>query len=394
MLIPLGTDRPLARATLVTHAIIGLNVAIFLADLFARGPVSPDAQERLGPIGQALTLSRATLASEPWNLVASAFVHGGIWHLLGNMIVLWVFGPSVEDRFGRFGFAIFYLAAAVASSGAYLLFSTFPVVGASGAIAAVTGAYAVLFPKTNIRCFLFFIFIGIYSIPALWFIGFAVARDLWGLGMNESVAREAHLGGYVFGFLIAFALLGTRILPREPYDMFQLFRQRRRRAEMRSALQGADQAAPVRAGAARPGAVSQIIPEEAVQLRAQVSGAIAAGHLDKAAEHYRTLADTYSAIPPAIVLSRQNMLLMANQFFAAGDHQFAARTYERFLESYPRDAELAHVKLMLGLIRSRYLNQPAKARPLIVEAAAAELDAQHAELARELLAEIDAASPV
>lgn len=385
MLIPLGTDRPLARMTLVTFALIGLNVILYIAGAAQIGASDFD------PIARALKLVPSQVESKPWMLLSYAFVHADFWHIFGNMAILWVFGPSVEDRFGRIGFLAFYLLAAVASAGAYMAFSNDPVLGASGAIAAVTGAYAVLFPRTSIKCLLFLIYVGVFNIPALWFIGIAVARDIIGIGSGGQVAHQAHLGGYVFGSGIAFVLLATKIIPREPFDMFQLLRQYRRRSELRAAVQEAQQGPRGKVSALKAAGNDAIsVPEAALHLRAEVNASIAAGNLPQAAERYNTLGTTFAAHPSVLLLSRQNMMLLGNHFFATADYPRAATIYERFLAGYPSDAELPHVKLMLGLIRARYLGQPAQARALILEAAAGVADEQHAELAKVLLAEIDA----
>jgi membrane associated rhomboid family serine protease len=397
-MIPLGTDRPLARTTVVTLVLIGLNVALYLIGALRRGPVDPDEARAFGaafaaadPLAEALKLSRGAVGGKAWTLVTYAFLHADFWHIFGNMLVLWVFGPNVEDRLGKIGFLVFYVLAAAISGGAYIAFSPYPVIGASGAVAAVTGAYAVLFPRTTIKCLVFIVFIGVFNIPALWFIAIAVARDLLGIGSGGRVAYQAHLAGYAFGSTVAFILLATKILPREPYDLFQIFRQKRRRAELRAAVEESTRASRAKPSPIRDGpAVVSAVPEEALQLRARVNAAITAGDLTAAATLYRELCETYPAHPPVLVLSRQNMMLLANHLFSAGEHAQASRVYERFMAGYPTDAELPHVKLMLGLIGVRYLNKPAEARTLLNDAAARLTDEQHAELARSLLAEIDA----
>src|SRR6185295_16297365 len=146
MLIPLGTDRSLRRPTLVNHVLVGLNVAAFIAKLVLE-KVQPDTYASL----------QAQLWLDPrhfhwWALLSSAFLHANFMHVAGNMIFLWVFGPNVEDRFGRVGYPVFYLLGAVVSGGLQVTFyKDNPVLGASGAIAAVTGAYLVLFPHTRIK---------------------------------------------------------------------------------------------------------------------------------------------------------------------------------------------------------------------------------------------------
>ena len=124
---------------------------------------------------------------------------------------MYVFGPNVEDRFGRWWYLTFYLAGGASAGAAQILFSPGSVIGASGSIAAVTGAYLVFFPRTHIKTLLFFFIIGIFWIPSMWFIGFAIAKDLLfqGFSAGQGVAYMAHLGGYAFGFGISMTLLGS-----------------------------------------------------------------------------------------------------------------------------------------------------------------------------------------
>lgn len=382
VLIPIGSDRPLTRATRVTHALIALNVLVFLADLLTRGPRGD------GVVTDSLVLSRDVLAQEPWRLLGYAFAHADHWHILGNMLFLWVFGPNVEDRLGRLWYAVFYLFGAAAAGATHLLFSAQPVVGASGAVAAVTGAYLVLFPRTVIRTLVIFILIGVYNIPAAWFLGFAIARDVIGLGMPDNVAREAHLGGYAFGAAVSFAALAAGLLPREVYDLFQIVRQQKRRNELREAVLESQKRA--RATTDTRSTEPPVVPEPAMLLRAEVSGALSEHDAVRALDAYRRLMAAFATNTTALTLNRTGMLAIGNHALAARDYPLAARAYELFLDAYPRDPERAHVKLMLGLIKARYLNEPETARPLITDAAGTLQDDQHAALARELLDELNA----
>lgn len=381
MLIPIGSDRPLTRATRVTHALIALNVLVFIADLLTRSPQGD------GPVPGAMSLSRSLFAQEPWRLLGYSFVHADHWHILGNMLFLWVFGPNVEDRLGRWWFALFYLCGAAAAGAAHLLFSSQPVIGASGAVAAVTGAYLVLFPRTVIRTLVIFILIGVYNIPAAWFLGFAIVRDVVGLGFPDNVAREAHLGGYAFGASVSFAALAAGLLPREVYDLFQIVRQQKRRSELREAVLESQKRARGNpdAKSVEPG----VVPEPAMLLRAEVSAALSEHDAIRALDAYRRLMAAFAANTTALTLNRTGMLAIGNHAFAARDYPLAARAYELFLDAYPRDPERAHVKLMLGLVKARYLNEPETARPLITDAASTLQDEQHAALARQLLDELN-----
>ena len=143
--------------------------------------------------------------------VVSMFLHGGIVHLLGNMWFLWIFGNNVEEAYGSLGYLIMYLAAGVVATGAFVfanLDSTDPLVGASGAIAGVMGAYLVLFPKHKVMSLVVFFFV---PVSALLFLGIWFLLQ-FGIG-DENVAWEAHVGGFVFGVLVTLPLR-NRLLAR------------------------------------------------------------------------------------------------------------------------------------------------------------------------------------
>src|SRR5262245_16325094 len=125
----------------MTYVLVGVNVVVYCIGV-ALERAWPDQFERV----QNLFILTPG-GSRPWSFITYAFLHGNLMHILGNMVFLWVFGPNVEDRFGRIGFLLFYLGGAAASGGLHAMFDSNPVLGASGAIAAVTGAYLVLFPR-------------------------------------------------------------------------------------------------------------------------------------------------------------------------------------------------------------------------------------------------------
>jgi len=150
---------------------------------------------------------------EPATLVTAAFLHGGWLHLLGNMLYLWVFGDNIEDALGHIGYVAFYVVGAIAAALTQVATdtdSTVPMIGASGAIAAVLGAYLVLYPRASVGVF-FVIFV--LPVPAFvliifWFLmqlasGFATVGDSQA---TETVAVWAHVGGFVAGFVIMLPL--------------------------------------------------------------------------------------------------------------------------------------------------------------------------------------------
>lgn len=382
MLIPFGTDRPLKRPPIVTPVLIGINIVFFLGQqLLMRS--NPEEYERL---------MRPLLVSGPdfkiWQLWTSAFLHADWWHVLGNMVVLWVFGPNVEDRFTRIGYVIFYLLGAAVSGGVHALLEKNPALGASGAVSAVTGAYMVLFPRTNIRCLVFIIIIGVFSIPAWCFITFAIAKDLVFAGAaNDNVARFAHLGGYGYGIAVSLFLLWRRILDREPYDLFTMGRQAARRRQFKEAAitrEKKEAKTGVRRGAADPG----VEDSPAVRARAQVSSLMAKQEKEEAGMAYKQLVNTYADSPAMCTLSRRHQVEIADHFFGAGDYEAAAYAYERFLETYERDTEAPRVRLLLALINTRRLNDPVRARQLLTGLGPQLRDAEQRQLLETLLKEL------
>jgi len=142
-------------------------------------------------------------------LFSSMFLHGGLMHLLGNMLFLYIFGDNVEDTFGHIGYLLFYLLCGIGSGLIHVMFnwgSAIPALGASGAISGVMGAYAVLFPHHKILTFFFIFLIPVPAILILgyWFVLQFVA-GINGLGMATAggVAWWAHIGGFLMGVVIA-----------------------------------------------------------------------------------------------------------------------------------------------------------------------------------------------
>lgn len=134
----------------------------------------------------------------------SLFLHGGIIHLAGNMWFLWIFGNNVEEAFGTAGYVVLYLAAGIAGTAGFVLFnqdSTVPLIGASGAIAGVLGAYLVLFPRHQVLTLIFIIFVPVRAMVFLgiWFVAQFAFND-------PSVAWEAHVAGFVLGAIVTLFL--------------------------------------------------------------------------------------------------------------------------------------------------------------------------------------------
>jgi membrane associated rhomboid family serine protease len=148
------------------------------------------------------------------SLLYSMFLHGGLLHLFGNMLFLWIFGTNIEDHMGIPRFVIFYLLGGLIASAAHIAVqpdSTVPVVGASGAIAAVMGAYLVWFPNAPIKTIIIFYFILFRDIAAKWLLGFWFVSQFFDVvNPNSGVAWMAHVGGFVFGALVALLVKTSR----------------------------------------------------------------------------------------------------------------------------------------------------------------------------------------
>ena len=373
MFLPLGTDRPLKRPTLATYVLIGLNVAFFAVTIILKRFFPPETLEAFADF-----MHLSPLAIKPWAFITYQFVHDywSSWffmHIAGNMLFLWVFGPNVEDRLGRAGFIALYLLGGAAAGGAHALFEPNPVIGASGSIAAITGAYLVLFPRTHVKTLIIFFFIGIFMIPAPWYIGFQVFWDVvrTGFRANGTTATLAHLGGYAFGAGVSMGLLAFKIIPREVYDLFSIGKQAHRRRQFKEAGRASQRAIEAGVGvhkATRGRPKADDLPEEAEDRRAAVARLVSKEEFENAAMSYRELLDKHGHIRRAGVLGRRAQLELCKGLFTIGEHEMAASACERFIEAYSNDDEAPSLKLMLGLIKARYLNDPVAAKSLVSEA--------------------------
>jgi membrane associated rhomboid family serine protease len=232
-MIPISDDNPTLRTPIVTILILltlgavwvfvqgaGLNADALAASVCNLGMVPGEIthKARLGlrvPLGEGVY---CVVDNEPINVLTpltSMFLHGGWAHILGNSLYLWVFGNNVEDSMGRFRFLVFYLLCGFAAAAAQIAInpaSPVPMVGASGAIAGIMGAYLVLYPRVRVRVlFIIVIFIQIISVPAylvliLWiatqvFSGWSQLSPLRP-DVSSGVAVWAHIGGFAAGLIL------------------------------------------------------------------------------------------------------------------------------------------------------------------------------------------------
>lgn len=198
----------------VTYGLIGVTVLVFLVQSL----LPPSAFERATiEFGMIPIVVRDLYPRPlPWlpdwaTLVTYAFLHADWLHLLTNMLFLWVFGDNIEDALGHFRFLLFYLACAVLAALAHLVFNftgNGPLIGASGAVAGVMGAYILLFPHVRVFVLAKIVWFIPLPVPAFWMLGFWVASQLFYalIGSNEPVAWWAHVGGFVAGIGLATVL--------------------------------------------------------------------------------------------------------------------------------------------------------------------------------------------
>lgn len=210
-MIPYKDNNPTSTFPFITIGIIGLNIFIFLSEITSQSGMK-DVTYAYGAIPHyILTFEKNQPIHPVLTIFSSMFMHGGFFHLGGNMLYLWIFGNNIEDRLGHIRFIFFYIFCGIISAYAYAVtnsHSLIPMIGASGAVSGILGAYLLLFPKTHVHTLVFLgFFITTVRIPALIVIGFwAILQFVNGLlntGLDEGggVAWFAHIGGFLIGLL-------------------------------------------------------------------------------------------------------------------------------------------------------------------------------------------------
>jgi len=221
-MFPIGDDNVRGSdPAFVNYALIAINVIVFLFET----SMDPNALQAF--FNQwAVQPAEITAGVSLITLLTSMFLHGGWLHLIGNMIFLWVFGDNIEAVLGHAAYLVFYLAGGLAATAAHIFFnldSMIPSLGASGAIAAVLGAYIVMFPRSQVRALILLgFFTRITRVSAMLFLGIWFVTQLFSgiasLGpetaQTSGVAFMAHVGGFIFGLASGFLLRGrtTRLL--------------------------------------------------------------------------------------------------------------------------------------------------------------------------------------
>ena len=235
-MIPIRDDNPTLRTPVVTILIIVLNGAAWLllqgagsGELLAKsvcslgvipGELTGLAAGHRLQLGQDLVCVVGTTPA--WYTVITAmFMHGSWFHIIGNMWFLWIFGNNVEDSMGRFRFVIFYLLSGIAAAATHILIapdSSTPMVGASGAIGGIMGAYVILYPRVPVHLLVFLgFYVTTFAVPAFVMLGYWFLLQLFSglpqIGGGESgVAFWAHVGGFAAGAILIFFFRNPKLV--------------------------------------------------------------------------------------------------------------------------------------------------------------------------------------
>jgi len=384
IVLPIRTDRRLQRMPWVNYALIAANVIIYL--------ITADYLDTRGVRAYFLF----PLSPHFKQFLSYQFLHADGWHLLSNMVFLFVFGNSVEDRLGRVSYMLFYLAGGIfAGLGeCFVVQPPIPgvpaatVLGASGAVAGVTGAYLALFPRTRITLFLF---IGVWEVSSLLLILFNIGLNVYmHLSGGEGVAYVAHLAGYLYGFVVAFLLLRAGLLVREPHDLLAVFEHRQRAAKFSSMTREGynpwQHQDPYKqpASARQPTTTQVQMDPQCREMRQRIAELVDQRDLTQAAQTYARLIERW----PDQVMPRQAQLDLANQLASDDRKAAAAHAYELFLEKYKNDSDRDQVSLILSLLYVRYLDRKQRARELMTELDRRLTDPGHRALLEQLREEL------
>ncbi len=215
-MLPLKDVNPTQSRPVVTIGLILANVIVFIYQIFLSRESEQTFVMQLGLIPYELTKGVDIPPYSPLpvylNLFTSQFLHGGFWHIGGNMLYLWIFGNNVEDYLGKIRFILFYLGCGVVAGLTQTMLSPnseIPMVGASGAISGILGSYLVLFPRSRVLTLVFlFYFIRLIELPAVILLGFWFIIQIFSgagsLAVRDSggVAWFAHIGGFIIGWIL------------------------------------------------------------------------------------------------------------------------------------------------------------------------------------------------
>lgn len=389
MFIPFGTNLDTGRRPRVLYAICALNIAIHVVVFLGFRNENPAVLDWF----DRLKMSFRHFGW--WEPFTYQFLHDprGIMHLASNMIFLLAFGGVVEGRLGKVGFLALYLVGGAVAGLLQVAMTGGSVIGASGSVSVVAGAFLALHPRGQVHG-LWLLPPSRISMPAAWLLGIYAAIDLVNtftdaLGATRTgVGTIAHLAGLAFGLAVCVTLLGTGILKRNDFDLFFLVKQWKRRRDLRAATMSAGLGTadgPV-AARVRADSADEMSPKERT-LRHTIAAAHRERDLVLAAQIYRDLlklSDT--AVLPAVL-----QLDVANQLAKDGDWRAARSAYANFIDRFRTDPNLGDARLMLAVIETRRLGDPAAGLATLALVDRARLDAERAALAAALKTEAETA---
>jgi rhomboid family protein len=380
MLLPVGDDSQSHSVPFVNVAIVAVNILVYAAvNVFSGDLTTQNAFSDYGIVPAKLAW---------YQFLTCMFLHGGWMHIIGNMWFLWVFGDAVENRLGHVGYAAFYLVAGIGASAFYLFFTPrtlMPCIGASGAIFGVVAAYAIIFPRNEIKMFFWFwLYVGTFHVKAVWIVGFWIVEQVftWHL-MSEvgglgGIAYAAHVGGALFGILVA---VGVRTWWPEPPMVEDWGSGGMSEGQgMWSAPVGMPVASPM---PVMPSAPIDHLSGDAAPMD-DVSRAFAKNDTDGALGLYRE----HSACRPGVPMVATAQIGVANEFFKRAEFEESLEAYRVYLSAYGREQYAPTAKFRSAIILSRRLDGYADAGKLLLEVIMEHADADVVSLAREELARI------
>lgn len=362
MILPIRTSIGPQRTPYANYALIIVNLIFFLLTYQPhRNPFTGSGEIlRTVAVPFMLTPTRPYL----WQFVSYAFLHSSILHIFGNMYFLYLFGNNVNDKLGHVNYLCLYLGGAVFAGVGHVFLHTNPVLGASGAVAAVTGAYLVLFPQTLITIVYWFYIIGTMELSALYFIAFKLI--VWDNIVEprfspDAIAYDAHLAGYAFGILAMLGIIATGLVGNSHFDLWAMIKRWNRRRRYRDVVSdsydpfaGSATAKQIKVKEVKKTAAQQQREERIKQLRSEIADRMLHHNLPAAAEAYLELIE----LDDEQILPRQHLLDIANQLASESKHTESAQAYEKFLICYGNYEYVEQVELMLGILYSRYLHKP------------------------------------
>ena len=204
-MIPIKDDNPTSSTPFVTIGLIALNVVIFILQLTLSPQQMVEFTRQYAAIPEQISQGK-----QLYTIFTSMFLHGGLLHLLGNMLYLWIFGDNIEHICGHGRFLAFYFICGLFAFFSHYITmpgSAVPLVGASGAISGVLGAYAIRFPRARVHVFIWFFFFlyTVVKIPALYVLGIWFLMQLFSgfaaMSGQSGVAFFAHIGGFIAGLI-------------------------------------------------------------------------------------------------------------------------------------------------------------------------------------------------